>query len=111
MIRRPPRSTLFPYTTLFRSDLELERVVFVHLHVLDEGGSPVADRLPVECVLLRSPAMDPNVLLRVVQDDIGVRLRDGEGPDLFLGGPAGGDERDRPGLETDLDVGDVGHGG
>src|SRR2546430_12357044 len=24
MIRRPPRSTLFPYTTLFRSDLALE---------------------------------------------------------------------------------------
>src|SRR3712207_8996524 len=24
MIRRPPRSTLFPYTTLFRSDLLLE---------------------------------------------------------------------------------------
>src|SRR3712207_8146349 len=24
MIRRPPRSTLFPYTTLFRSDLEVE---------------------------------------------------------------------------------------
>src|SRR3712207_7170578 len=26
MIRRPPRSTLFPYTTLFRSSRELERV-------------------------------------------------------------------------------------
>src|SRR2546430_11489518 len=26
MIRRPPRSTLFPYTTLFRSYLELRRV-------------------------------------------------------------------------------------
>src|SRR2546422_5473235 len=26
MIRRPPRSTLFPYTTLFRSHLELEHV-------------------------------------------------------------------------------------
>src|SRR2546421_7966678 len=26
MIRRPPRSTLFPYTTLFRSD-EIERLV------------------------------------------------------------------------------------
>src|SRR5687768_17723510 len=26
MIRRPPRSTLFPYTTLFRSDLEGKRV-------------------------------------------------------------------------------------
>src|SRR2546428_4223785 len=25
MIRRPPRSTLFPYTTLFRSDLQLRR--------------------------------------------------------------------------------------
>src|SRR3712207_7991306 len=24
MIRRPPRSTLFPYTTLFRSDRQLE---------------------------------------------------------------------------------------
>src|SRR5256885_11301260 len=27
MIRRPPRSTLFPYTTLFRSHPELGRVV------------------------------------------------------------------------------------
>src|SRR2546425_2589263 len=26
MIRRPPRSTLFPYTTLFRSQLEAEKV-------------------------------------------------------------------------------------
>src|SRR5258707_8519204 len=26
MIRRPPRSTLFPYTTLFRSPLHLERL-------------------------------------------------------------------------------------
>src|SRR3712207_8582833 len=25
MIRRPPRSTLFPYTTLFRSDAEAQR--------------------------------------------------------------------------------------
>src|SRR2546429_3143833 len=25
MIRRPPRSTLFPYTTLFRSDVRRER--------------------------------------------------------------------------------------
>src|SRR3712207_7795281 len=26
MIRRPPRSTLFPYTTLFRSEREVERM-------------------------------------------------------------------------------------
>src|SRR2546425_7786748 len=30
MIRRPPRSTLFPYTTLFRSRQ--------HRHLVDEGG-------------------------------------------------------------------------
>src|SRR3712207_7799589 len=29
MIRRPPRSTLFPYTTLFRSDLPTEGVQVV----------------------------------------------------------------------------------
>src|SRR5256885_8963020 len=26
MIRRPPRSTLFPYTTLFRSDVEPDQI-------------------------------------------------------------------------------------
>src|SRR5258708_8768408 len=28
MIRRPPRSTLFPYTTLFRSNLPTRNIVF-----------------------------------------------------------------------------------
>src|SRR2546422_11523314 len=27
MIRRPPRSTLFPYTTLFRSEIRLDRAL------------------------------------------------------------------------------------
>src|SRR5256885_14352881 len=30
MIRRPPRSTLFPYTTLFRSQVELHDVARAH---------------------------------------------------------------------------------
>src|SRR2546427_5631807 len=30
MIRRPPRSTLFPYTTLFRSDVKPSNIVFVN---------------------------------------------------------------------------------
>src|SRR2546422_4511789 len=30
MIRRPPRSTLFPYTTLFRSDLIIANIPVVH---------------------------------------------------------------------------------
>src|SRR2546422_6069501 len=35
MIRRPPRSTLFPYTTLFRSQLvSPERRAFYRAHVL-----------------------------------------------------------------------------
>src|SRR2546422_5138593 len=35
MIRRPPRSTLFPYTTLFRSRL------FLGAHYRDLWGTPV----------------------------------------------------------------------
>src|SRR2546425_7744625 len=34
MIRRPPRSTLFPYTTLFRSDQRAARSVFPDPHTL-----------------------------------------------------------------------------
>src|SRR3989442_7292334 len=30
MIRRPPRSTLFPYTTLFRSQYRLAPAAFLH---------------------------------------------------------------------------------
>src|SRR2546430_4523619 len=37
MIRRPPRSTLFPYTTLFRSPLQLERVVDPGLATEDDA--------------------------------------------------------------------------
>src|SRR5256885_11707696 len=41
MIRRPPRSTLFPYTTLFRSDLgESSRHVY-----RGDGRGPGADDL------------------------------------------------------------------
>src|SRR3712207_7404080 len=31
MIRRPPRSTLFPYTTLFRSDVEVAPLIAAEL--------------------------------------------------------------------------------
>src|SRR5256712_8985410 len=46
MIRRPPRSTLFPYTTLFRSQLKLEKNVPLELPRL------VADRTKVKQILL-----------------------------------------------------------
>src|SRR5256885_11123046 len=38
MIRRPPRSTLFPYTTLFRSGNDL---VSMLLEARDAGGQPL----------------------------------------------------------------------
>src|SRR3712207_9362587 len=61
MIRRPPRSTLFPYTTLFRSkcfqftefsygyNLEVGDDVVVHRHVLldDRGGITLGDRVSI----------------------------------------------------------------
>src|SRR5436853_3420403 len=40
MIRRPPRSTLFPYTTLFRSEPDLLGGHGLHLHDLVGTGRP-----------------------------------------------------------------------
>src|SRR3989442_15176381 len=37
MIRRPPRSTLFPYTTLFRSPLDVPRADTPGAHALVHG--------------------------------------------------------------------------
>src|SRR3712207_9268198 len=50
MIRRPPRSTLFPYTTLFRSydglfDLAIMRYGWVRWKEGRFAGSPEAQRL------------------------------------------------------------------
>src|SRR3712207_6967907 len=44
MIRRPPRSTLFPYTTLFRSNIDLVRKSFegVAFHVSSGADSESA---------------------------------------------------------------------
>src|SRR5256885_10863936 len=44
MIRRPPRSTLFPYTTLFRSDdAEMTRTRKVRRRYVAEKYTPVTD--------------------------------------------------------------------
>src|SRR5450432_1018338 len=44
MIRRPPRSTLFPYTTLFRSDLHGRRDVHLGAHRADRRDEIDQDR-------------------------------------------------------------------
>src|SRR2546430_6206755 len=55
MIRRPPRSTLFPYTTLFRSPVHLPYVLVGHVDHVDAGQPD--DVLRVVVVLL-DPAGD-----------------------------------------------------
>src|SRR2546425_9263194 len=61
MIRRPPRSTLFPYTTLFRSVLPIEwiacQVIISCLHFIADDRPSCGSRaigleahLPVGCV-------------------------------------------------------------
>src|SRR3712207_7560923 len=42
MIRRPPRSTLFPYTTLFRSEQDASALISHASIVGADGGRPVA---------------------------------------------------------------------
>src|SRR3712207_7557410 len=50
MIRRPPRSTLFPYTTLFRSD-----------EVVDVGPMDADDGVAVILVRIKSALADDHV--------------------------------------------------
>src|SRR5256886_12017099 len=68
MIRRPPRSTLFPYTTLFRSRVEVERRALQVL-VAQPGLEP-------ERRLAPQPAMEPHVAKageQVVQPQAGAQ--------------------------------------
>src|SRR2546425_1292478 len=55
MIRRPPRSTLFPYTTLFRS--RAARKDYVSITAFDEGHDALGER--VCAYLLHNPGVRP----------------------------------------------------
>src|SRR2546429_5066991 len=61
MIRRPPRSTLFPYTTLFRS----VSCLFESLDALHDGGPReadfISDRLVARAAILTENAQNPTV--------------------------------------------------
>src|SRR2546426_8743615 len=52
MIRRPPRSTLFPYTTLFRSECAIQRVLTRPLGQLSKG---YRQRVGLAAALLHDP--------------------------------------------------------
>src|SRR2546430_2799210 len=64
MIRRPPRSTLFPYTTLFRSnDSESAIALFRHHHA--QCPSPVMNQV----VRVKELLPRPNPALPIVSSD------------------------------------------
>src|SRR2546430_10035681 len=62
MIRRPPRSTLFPYTTLFRSEVDRHRMCGAHAQPDassgdgDERGD--LDEAQTQCVELHASERD-----------------------------------------------------
>src|SRR2546429_2828914 len=88
MIRRPPRSTLFPYTTLFRSDSRCERFE------VDVAERLVAAR-PDDDVSGGAPALD--VVPRAEPPDPGVHCEAGPPPP---GRPRGAPARDDEGAPT-----------
>src|SRR5258708_35461424 len=101
MIRRPPRSTLFPYTTLFRSFLTLMRpslVLFVVLWL-----KLVKDFLKVRCRLALLPFLiscliwlDLVASLPLIKERILVIIRNGRSASLQS------EERFSRNAETDL---------
>src|SRR5260221_492879 len=65
MIRRPPRSTLFPYTTLFRSYLvqegdEGQAITLTVTDVADNGGGSATASVTTTSVIDQEPASAPS---------------------------------------------------
>src|SRR5256885_7192935 len=70
MIRRPPRSTLFPYTTLFRSLVAVERDSIDGIR-----GRPAPDRL-VRGEAHLSDSLGRRLVEQPLRDDVHERARD-----------------------------------
>src|SRR5690348_18107455 len=76
MIRRPPRSTLFPYTTLFRSLVTLRRCVGLVLEQLDPDGrrTTCAHLVALDAVVLLGYGVVPGLRNRRLADRKSIRL-------------------------------------
>src|SRR5687768_18260243 len=68
MIRRPPRSTLFPYTTLFRSDLA-EEPVEEAVRCLDRGARGIKLHPRAQKFLLNDERLAPVFALAAERRD------------------------------------------
>src|SRR2546422_8139966 len=87
MIRRPPRSTLFPYTTLFRSPAVVPLVV-VEDHLVRQASCCEGEAFP-EVATGEAGALEGHGrLLREIRE--GHRV-----PPLLRAGPDGGEEHHR----------------
>src|SRR3712207_8120305 len=75
MIRRPPRSTLFPYTTLFRSDLRPDRfysrynTLAVHRHLHAAAARPAyreGCRRRIDPIDMQEPSRRHDLVIELV---------------------------------------------
>src|SRR3989441_11310032 len=106
MIRRPPRSTLFPYTTLFRSrplgdegklgsraDADVDRIGRYRL--LHPGTAAETDDFEIDAVLFEDAGLGADLQRHELE---GPRLRLAHPhPGLRLRGPIRGDDAKRDG--------------
>src|SRR5256886_8869729 len=96
MIRRPPRSTLFPYTTLFRSHSRDLVAIGVHLRDSHRKGFPEPWWLHGDDAL--PPAWAIIDAIRLVRDSRPPHARDGGCPEAI-------DRHQRAGIETGIGAG------
>src|SRR3712207_9222825 len=91
MIRRPPRSTLFPYTTLFRSDHK------TYLHRSGRTARAGAAGVVVSLLLPDQVGQSKRRFRQAKVDPQDTRVRPGDAPIAELvGGGAHDEPRERP---------------
>src|SRR5258705_7249070 len=74
MIRRPPRSTLFPYTTLFRSDLHtaIARAVEIARPLIESRGHRLTLNVPVGSLLVDGDLVRDRKSTRLNSSHLGI---------------------------------------
>src|SRR5439155_9287845 len=94
MVRRPPRSTLFPYTTLFRShhvDERLRVLALADREVQRDGGRPAARseehtaELQSRGHLVCSPLLEKKNMVKNTTYSAGIMITESHNPPEYNG--------------------------